>query len=186
VRSVASRARTMARPSAPREIAAGRTSRWKAPRAGGGDLLFAEHSPTPGSRRVRSSPPCLERHGGHVFAKRLCPQKRGFEDVKIERGVVPDRGAWLVGCLPHRARLVGDDERCRVSVRSARVSMRLGFLRKSHGPIVTGTSWPSAPPATSLCLSFSGAIRWSKARAAPLEQTVSGRRPERRSGSVED
>lgn len=75
---------------------------------------------------------------------------------------------------PHRAYLADDDERCRVSVRPARVTVR------PKGPTDTGTSQPPAPPATSLYLHSVGSNpAGTSVRTAPLEQAVSGGRPER-------
>jgi len=77
---------------------------------------------------------------------------------------------------PHRTCLADDDERCRVSVRSARVTVRPSS--PNQGPhrhrneLAAGTAGHVPLPTFSWEQS-----RVNTVRAAPLEQTVSGGRP---------
>lgn len=86
---------------------------------------------------------------------------------------------------PHRAVLADDDERCRVSVRSARVVV--GPRSTNKGPHdhrneqAAGTAGHVPLPTF-----WRERSRWNTVRTAPLEQAVSGGRPERHPGSVED
>lgn len=72
---------------------------------------------------------------------------------------------------PHRTCLADDDERCRVSVRSARVTVR-PRPHRHRNELAVGTAGHVPLPTFSWEQS-----RVNTVRAAPLEQTVSGGRP---------
>lgn len=82
---------------------------------------------------------------------------------------------------PHTAHLVDDDERCRVSVCSARVGVRPWFCEsrphRYRNELAAGTAGHVPLPTFRREQS-----RWNTVWAAPLEQAVSGCRPKRQTG----